>query len=136
MLIDTSGWICFFARRGYPEIKRSFSALLDEDRVATAGPVLVELLQGCRTDAERREIEECLAGVVWLKVDESDWRRAGYLSFSLRRKGVTVSAIDALIATVAISNGCSLLHVDQDYTHIAKHSELSLFTLGRGADLP
>lgn len=112
-------------------MKRSISALLDEDRVATAGPVLVEILQGCRTETESREIEECLAGVVWLPVDEGDWRQAGHLSFSLRRKGVTVSAIDALIATVAMSHGCSLLHLDQDYVHIARHSELSLFVPGR-----
>ena len=38
VLIDTSGWICFFARRGYEDMKKAISVLLDEDRVAIAGP--------------------------------------------------------------------------------------------------
>lgn len=54
VLIDTSAWICFFARRGYKELKQTISALLDENRVAIAGPVLIELIQGCRTEKEKR----------------------------------------------------------------------------------
>ena len=73
VLIDTSGWICFFARRGFPELKRVISDLLDEDRVATAGPVLLELLQGCRSEAERRELEDCLEGVRWLLALAAEW---------------------------------------------------------------
>jgi hypothetical protein len=38
VLIDTSGWICFFSRRGYEEIKEQIYILLDENRVAIAGP--------------------------------------------------------------------------------------------------
>jgi len=44
VLIDTSGWICFFARRGHEDIKKIIPILLDEDRVAIAGPILVELV--------------------------------------------------------------------------------------------
>lgn len=59
-------WICFFARRGFSELKRVISNLLDEDRVAITSHVLLELLQGCRSEAERRELEDCLEGVRWL----------------------------------------------------------------------
>jgi len=44
VLTDTSGWICFFSRRGYEEMKKRISILLDEDRVAIAGPILIELI--------------------------------------------------------------------------------------------
>jgi predicted nucleic acid-binding protein len=128
VFIDTSGWICFFARRGFPEIKRAISALLDEDRVATSGPVLLELLQGCRSEAERQELEGCLEGVRWLPVENDHWRQAGRLAFDLRRKGITVTAMDALIATVALAHGCALFHRDRDYDRIAGETGLRSYS--------
>ena len=128
VFIDTSGWICFFARRGFPELKRVISDLLDEDRVATAGPVFLELLQGCRSEAERRELEDGLEGVTWLPVENDHWRQAARLVFDLRRKGGTVPAMDALIATVALANSCVLLHRDRDYFKIAELTGLRSFT--------
>ncbi len=38
VLVDTSAWIGFFARTSYHDIKRWLGELLDNDRVATAGP--------------------------------------------------------------------------------------------------
>lgn len=127
VLVDTSGWICFFARKGFPEVKKTVSELLDENRVAVTGPVVIELIQGCRNEAEKRQIERCLQGVQWLAVRDEHWFQATELAFSLRRKGVTVSVTDALIAALAMAHHCSLLHRDQDYDLIAKHySELKI----------
>jgi len=57
VLIDTSAWICFFARRGYAEIKNALSLFLEEDRAAIAGPIMVELVQGARTAEEKDDIK-------------------------------------------------------------------------------
>ena len=54
VLIDTSGWICFFSRRGHEDMKKVISTLLDEDRVAIAGPILVELSKGRETLKKNR----------------------------------------------------------------------------------
>ena len=127
VLIDTSGWICFFSRRGFEEIKKSISTLLDEDRAAIAGPILVELIQGTRTVEEKETIKRLFRGVHWLSVSDDHWHKAAEMAFDLRRKGITSSAIDTLIATLAIEYRCSLLHKDSHFELIARNSSLKCY---------
>ena len=130
VLIDTSGWICFFARLGFPGIKKAIGFLLEENRAAIAGPVFVELIQGYRNEAEKIDIEQSVQGLLWLSVLDRYWHLSAQLSFNLRRRGVTVSAMDALIATITIDYGCQLLHQDKDYNFIAKQfTALKLYNL-------
>jgi predicted nucleic acid-binding protein len=129
VLVDTSAWIGFFAKKGYKEIKACLTALLDHDRVATAGPIALELLQGCRSQEERIELEQKLHALHWLATEDRHWYQAGERAFTLRRAGLTVSAIDALIATLAESYGCALLQRDRDFEQIARHTSLHLVTV-------
>lgn len=124
--MDTSAWVCFFARTGYPEVKSFLRSLLDEDRVATAGPIVVELLQGCRSVEEKQQLQVLLQALHWLVTKEEHWYRAGQAAFALRRRAITVSAMDALIATLAEVYGCPLLQQDTDFQHIARHTGLVL----------
>jgi predicted nucleic acid-binding protein len=124
VLIDTSGWICFFSPRGYEEMKRQISILLDEDRVAIAGPILIELIQGTRNEEEKDKIHGYVKGLRWLLVTDDHWHQSADLAFRLRRKGITSSAIDVLIATLAMDYQCSLLHKDSDFDQISRHSSL------------
>jgi len=124
VLIDTSGWICFFARRGYEEMKKVISILLDEDRVAIAGPILVELIQGARNVEEKQNINTYAKGLHWLRVTDEHWYKSADLIFQLRRKGITSSIIDILIAVLTMDYQCTLLHKDTDFDHIARNSSL------------
>ena len=128
VLVDTSAWICFFARRGYPDIKDALSLLLEEDRAAIGGPVMVELVQGARTAEEKEDIKKWIKGIRWLPVSDATWDRAAEMAFALRRKGVTTSAIDTLIAALAIEYDCSLLHRDSHFDLIARHCELKCYS--------
>jgi predicted nucleic acid-binding protein len=127
VLIDTSGWICFFSRRGFGEIKKTISIILDEDRAATAGPILIELIQGTRTVEEKETIKRLLRGIHWLSVSDDHWHKAAEMAFDMRRKGITTSAIDTLIATLAIEYRCILLHKDSHYELIARNSSLRCY---------
>ena len=127
VLIDTSGWICFFSRRGFEEIKKTISTLLDEDRAAIAGPILVELIQGTRTVEEKETIKRLLRGIHWLSVTDDHWHKTAEMAFNLRRKGITSSAIDTLIATLAIEYRCILLHKDSHFELIARNSSLKRY---------
>jgi len=129
VLIDTSGWVCFFSRRGYWEIKETISNLLDEDRVAIAGPILIELIQGARNREEKENIKNYVKGLHWLPVIDEHWHESAELAFDLRRKGITTSAIDTLIAAVAIDYNFPLLHKDSDFDQIARHTSLISYTL-------
>jgi predicted nucleic acid-binding protein len=124
VLIDTSGWICFFSRRGYEEMKKQISTLLDEDRVAIAGPILIELIQGARNEEEKEKVNGYVKGLHWLQVTDDHWHQSADFAFKLRRKGITSSAIDVLIATLAMDYQCSLLHKDSDFDQISRHSPL------------
>ena len=124
VLIDTSGWICFFARHGHEDIKKIISILLDEDRVAIAGPIFVELVQGVRDVKEKQDINNYAKGLHWLRVTDEHWHQSAELIFQLRRKGVTSSMIDVLIAVLAMDYQCTLLHKDTDLDHIARNSSL------------
>ena len=127
VLIDTSGWICFFSRRGFEEIKKAISTLLDDDRAAVAGPILVELIQGTRTEKEKESITRYIRGIHWLSVTDDHWYKAAEMAFDLRRKGITSSAIDTLIATLAIEYHCILLHKDSHFELIARNSPLNCY---------
>ena len=127
VLIDTSGWICFFSRRGYEELKKRISILLDEDRVAIAGPILIELIQGTRNEEEKEKVNGYVKGLHWLPVTDDHWRQSADFAFKLRRKGITGSAIDVLIATLAMDYQCSLLHEDSDFDQISRHSSLACY---------
>lgn len=129
VFVDTSAWICFFARRGYRKLKEAISLLIDENRVATAGPILIELIQGCRDEKEKAELKMALEGLHWISVTHEIWHKAAEMAFRLRRKGVTVSAIDAIIATVAIEYDAFLLHRDKDYDLIARHTDLKIYNI-------
>jgi hypothetical protein len=127
VLIDTSGWICFFSRRGFEEIKKIISTLLDEDKAAIVGPILVELIQGTRTVEEKETIKRLFRGIHWLSVTDDHWHKSAEMAFDLRRKGITSSAIDTLIATLAIEYRCSLLHKDSHFELIARNSPLKCY---------
>lgn len=94
VLVDTSGWICFFARKGFPQIKKAVGSLLDENRVAIVGPVVVELIQGCRDEQEKAEVEHALQRLRWLSVQDRHWHLSAQLALNLRRRGVSASAIE------------------------------------------
>ncbi|MCG8606631.1 PIN domain nuclease [bacterium] len=130
VLVDTSAWICFFARRGFSDIKQSMTTLLQNDLIAITGPIFLELIQGTRSEKERKETESRLQALHWLSIDDAHWDQAAQLAFRLRRKGITVSAIDAIIAVVALDHSCMLLHCDTDFNMIAEHSELRIFASG------
>jgi predicted nucleic acid-binding protein len=127
VLIDTSGWICFFSRRGYDEIKKVISILLDEDRVAIIGPILIELVQGARTEKEKEDIKRYMKGIHWLPVTDDHWHKAAEMAFNLRRKGITSSAIDTLIATLAMEYDCHLLHKDSHFDLISRSFPLKCY---------
>jgi len=92
--------------------------------VAIAGPIFVELVQGVRDVKEKQDINNYAKGLHWLRVTDEHWHQSAELIFQLRRKGVTSSMIDVLIAVLAMDYQCPLLHKDTDLDHIARNSSL------------
>lgn len=61
VLVDTCLWVPYFNRPQSSE-RQIIDALLDEDRVSLIGPVLAEVLQGFRRQAEADWGRICFGG--------------------------------------------------------------------------
>ncbi|WP_086829020.1 PIN domain nuclease [Allokutzneria sp. NRRL B-24872] len=119
-LIDSSVWIDWF--RGQESLATAtVTRLVQQPEVlATTQPVVMELRFGA-APAALTKIEHVMNSLVQLDVDPAiDFHQAADLYRAVRRSGHTVrSAVDCLIASVALRNDVVLMHKDADYERIA-----------------
>jgi predicted nucleic acid-binding protein len=128
IVVDTSVWIDFFRGATTPAVER-FIALVDDDAgIAITDVILTEILQGLRSEADVRRVEQRLAPFEILRLDElDDFRRAAALYRAARRKGITIRrTLDCLIASACIREDVALLHTDADFDRLASCSALRL----------
>ncbi|RLD97581.1 MAG: PIN domain nuclease [Aquificota bacterium] len=120
ILVDTSVWIDVLRdRKG--KVVEAFRKIIGDDLYVLARFTQLELLQGAKDDYEWRKLEEYLETQIYLEATERTWVEAARIYYDLRRKGITVnSPIDCCIAQLAIENGVTLLHRDQDFEKIEK----------------
>jgi predicted nucleic acid-binding protein len=130
VLVDTSIWIDVFRKPSRLRLEE----VADFDEIVTCLPVVQEVLQGFDREADYRRAREAMwslpivesplsAGVIDEAVDL--YRRA-------RRAGVTVrSSVDCVIAACALRHDLAVLHVDRDFTNLARVSQLEARDLNR-----
>jgi len=125
LLVDTSAWIVSFRKTGNEKLKKSLIAALDSLSVATTNIIILELLQGCRNKNEYDAMTSRLNALETFPVSSDVWSLAYNTGYELRRKGITVSTVDIIIAAVAKTYNCSLLHHDKHFRPIAKHLHIN-----------
>lgn len=127
ILVDTSVWIEFFKGRNTPEALYLSQAIENEDDLCTCGPILQEVLQGIRTDADHSKTKEYLLSLVYLPVGKARYLDAADIYRRARRKGETLrKPIDCVIAACAIRQSALLLERDKDFDAISRHAPLKL----------
>ncbi len=114
-LIDTSAWILALRKGISSRVTDEVDRRIADNRAATAGIIILELLSGTRTEREYQELKEDLRALIQLETTSKTWEKASHLAYELKQKGLTVPATDVLIMTVAVENGCSLLHADHHF---------------------
>ena len=72
-MIDTSSWIDAMRRDGDPEIKARVVALVREGTAAWCDIVRLELWNGLRGTAERKQMEELEVDVINLPTSDAVW---------------------------------------------------------------
>jgi tRNA(fMet)-specific endonuclease VapC len=117
VLVDTSIWIEFF-NKDHSGPGDTLEQLLLEGRVLTTGIVLTELLQGAKIEQEFEAIKETLSALPFLDPSSKTWIDAGRISFSLRRKGITIPTTDLIIGSLALENHCSVFTLDPHFKKI------------------
>jgi len=123
VLVDTSVWIDYFNKTDSMP-GEYVEQLLKNGKVVSSGIVLVELLQGAKIKKEFDAILESMVALPFLETTLNTWIEAGRISFSLRRKGITIPTTDLIIASLALENNCLIYTSDP---HFNKIPEIKLF---------
>lgn len=121
--VDTSVLVDFF--RGVESSAVELFVSLERDAIPFAVPAICcqELLQGARNKKEWKLLSDYL-GTQRLLAPEDPWvahSGAARIYFESRRKGVTVrSAVDCLVAEIALEEEATLLHDDEEFERIKR----------------
>ncbi len=122
ILVDTSVWIDYF--NGVDRIETdTLDKALGNETVAIGDLILIEILQGFRTDKQYNMAKELLEPLkkfemlgLSIAVKTADNYR------KLRKKGITIrKTADVIIATYCIENGIPLLFTDRDFIPFVKY---------------
>lgn len=99
-------------------------ALLSEE-IATCDTVRMEILAGARDDRHLRDLRRLLARATSLATEPADAEEAALLYRAGRRAGETLRTLtDCQIAAVAIRAHVPVLHLDDDFEAMHRHTPL------------
>lgn len=130
LFADTNVWSHTFRRdipQSEPQVQALISAFHGREAIYATGLVLQELLQGFAGPKAHVQIIERFSALTILTPGLQDHIEAAELRNRCRRSGVQVDTIDILLAQLCIRYDLTMLTLDQDFTHIARHSALKLW---------
>lgn len=116
IVVDSSVWIDYFNGRDTPEVAK-LDALLGVEPLAIGDIILLEVLQGFRTDAHFTTAKQILSSLTLFNMlGENAALEAANLFRALRKQGITIRKTnDVIIANFCITHNCSLLFSDKDF---------------------
>ncbi len=129
IVVDSSVWIARFrgvanaAADKFEEIEEA-----EADEILVGDLVMLELLQGARSDAHAAFIEQRLREFRVEAMLDAGLAAIAARNFRfLRGRGVTLrKTADLIIATFCIERGHALLHDDRDFDAVAQHLPLAI----------
>ena len=133
-LIDTSVWSEALRRK---KNSKSLSTtilsglILNEYDIILVGMILQEILSGITDKKLFNEISHTLSDFPFIEATKKNYIYAAELRNLLKTKGITAGSFDFLIASIAIQNNLTLVTLDKDFKHIAKHTDLKLLDLDK-----
>src|SRR6185436_1981393 len=123
ILVDTSAWIEVLRGRAADRYAQAVAG----DEVVACLPVMQEVLQGIDDDTAFHVAAAAFADIPMLEspLTRSVFDDAIRLYRDARRVAITVrSSVDCLIAVCALRHDATVLHVDRDFTHLARITRL------------
>ncbi len=122
IVVDSSVWIDFFNGAETHEVER-LDALLGVTPVAVGDLILVEVLQGFRSDRDVVAARQLFRSMPLLAMlgTRNAYKAAEHYRY-LRSRGITVrKTIDGIIATACIEAHVPLLFSDRDFLPYVEH---------------
>ena len=125
ILIDTSVWIAYF-KENNRLFAEKVDQLLTHSEIFVPKVVLAELFQGAKSEKEISVIEAFIDAFQVIDQTKETWLEAGRLSYSMKRKGITIHLMDCYIAILALENGCRIFSLDEHFNLIKTFTKLKL----------
>lgn len=122
ILVDSSVWIAHLKGRETPATAR-LRALASDQPLLVGDLILLEILQGARSEAHATRIERGLRRYTIVPLLDDDLACSAARNYRvLRGLGVTLRKIaDLIIGTYCIERGHALLHDDRDFDAMRTH---------------
>ena len=114
------------SQRVHPAVLRLRSAIEHAEPVVVPGICMQELLSGLRTSEQFEKVGSLLAPFPVLLASRQHHVAAARIANACRSGGVSVGAVDALIAALAIEHSARLLTTDDDFVRIRRQTALEL----------
>jgi predicted nucleic acid-binding protein len=124
-LIDTSVWIDYFKGQDHPFLEK-VDEILTYHSVYVPKVVIAELIQGAKSEKEISVIESFVEAFTIIDQTDNTWLKAGRLSFSLKKKGLTVNLVDCYIAALAVDHDCTIFSLDEHFQLIGRVIKIAL----------
>ena len=128
ILVDTSAWVEYF-RGGNQALFALMDKGMDEGRICIPDVVLAEMIQGAKTEAEGKAIDDLADAFTIIGQKPETWLDAGRLSRALRKKGKTIHLVDCYIASQARENKCAILTLDEHFADIGSVIDIELIRI-------
>ncbi|MBI2769459.1 MAG: PIN domain nuclease [Burkholderiales bacterium] len=133
LLLDASVWIDLLRGNDNGSVRYAMEREPFEDLALTPMTYL-EVLQGARSDAEMGQMASLLQAYALLEpaAGLDTYEAAARMYMTARRRGVTIrTAVDCLVAAVAIEHGAVLVHNDRDFLALQRVDDrLQLYPAG------
>ena len=114
-LVDTSIWIHALRPTGNAEIQARLKPLIVDGQTTVTEWILFELMTWLVKSEPPSSLLQWFTPVPRLPFNPEWWDTAWDLAGRLRRRGVSPSAADCLIATIAMKHRVTLIHCDTDF---------------------
>jgi predicted nucleic acid-binding protein len=130
IVVDSPVWVDFFNGKSTPQTLK-LQELLGEQPLLVGDLILCELLQGARSDAHARALEQALRKFELVSMLNADLAVAAGKHYRLlRQQGITVrKTVDLIIGTFCIAHGHRLLHTDRDFEPMEKYLGLEVIEI-------
>lgn len=126
ILVDSNIWIEFWSA-GSSESSIQLRDLIEQDKAAINGLIYTEILQSSPSIHEFKKIESFLEIIPILSFDENHWHKTARFYFEMKKKGLTVTTIDCLIAMQAIEENIPLFSKDKIFEKMKNHTNLKIY---------
>lgn len=117
IFVDTSVWIAFFRGKDLRLVQK-LNQILDQDLVAIAAPVWIELLSGSAR-SESTQIKRLFSALPHYFPSEETWKRIETWVLKGLAHGQRFAAMDLLVASIAVDWNSSIWSLDNDFSRMA-----------------